>query len=246
MKEFSDKELEVFYKEEKLRDIPDLWKNIEGNLAPKNTTTNIVETDSKGARKKHLSFRWFAGAAAVLVVAVLAIPGLRMLGGGSKSDGNNSYENLAKEAADEWQEGMADFDASAGEDGEGMPDASGDGMADVSGDGMSGASEGGIADVSGEGTADAPKNTQGSQAAGKEENEFHLEVEFTVEQVQTTMGGFLVTGEVLSSEENWFETGERVTLFYEGAAYQAEDFTGTLHVMLDVEEENLIILEILP
>ena len=36
MRELSEKELELEYKNLKLTDIPDMWENIERNLAPKN------------------------------------------------------------------------------------------------------------------------------------------------------------------------------------------------------------------
>ena len=39
MRKMSEKEIEKIYKDLKLTDIPDLWDNIEGNLAPKSKRT---------------------------------------------------------------------------------------------------------------------------------------------------------------------------------------------------------------
>lgn len=220
MKEFSEKDLKQLYKEEKMKEIPDLWKKIEENLAPRAQAAETAQKPWEGVvplKEKQGSRRWLAGLA-VAAVGLLAIP-LWLLQQGGKKEFN---ENASMAAED------------------GMPPDSNMAAGEESADGAP-AWEDGAAEA----PAEEAANSQTTADKAWEE-EFHLEAELSVAQVQTTLGGFLVTGEIRSTEANWFEIGEQVTVFYEGDAYQAEDFSGTIRVLLDVEEENILILEILP
>lgn len=203
MKKFSEKELMQLYKEAKMKEIPDLWKGIEENLASK-----APETEAAPVKEKQGSHRrWLTGLAAAAAVALLAIPAWQMQQGGRKDLNESAQEAPAAEA----NEAMPPADSSM-------------------------EAEGGSFD----------KALAEEEAGQAWEDEFHLEVDLKVEQVQSTLEGFLVTGEILAAEENWFEAGEQVRVFYEGDDYKEEDFFGTIRVLLDVEEENLLILEILP
>lgn len=234
MKELSDKEIEALYKEEKMKEIPDLWKKIEGNLAPRTPVRDADLFQGEGAvgpgKKKVRWLRYIGAMAAMLAVALLVFPAWQFLSGGVKSyDGGNASMEAPMEADSE-----APMDAGYQASGE-------SGAADKN----QAAGESGAAADKAE-AADGGSDPLAPWADGAAEEEFHLEVELLAEQVQTTLEGYLVTGRILWSEENWFEEGERVTLFYEGDAYGEEDFSGSLRVLLDVEEENLKILEILP
>lgn len=57
MREFSEKELEEKYKDLKMQDIPDMWEDIERNLAPKKVKSKNAEsknTESKNAESKNV------------------------------------------------------------------------------------------------------------------------------------------------------------------------------------------------
>lgn len=217
MKKFSEKEIEESYKKEKMTDIPDLWEKIEGNLAPRERTG-----------KGHRSFAWVSGLAAVLAIVLLTVPMWQLFSGGTKSDSGAPME-MADIAKDESEGSVSLWDENE-QMNEGAPSADGEAP---SADGEAS-------------SADAEEPSGNGEGPSGDTEEFRIRVTLQVAQVQTTMEGFLVTGEILEAEENWFEVGERVTLFYEGDAYEEETFSGTLRVVIDVEEENLKILEILP
>lgn len=94
MREFSEKEIEEKYKDLKMMNVPDMWEDIERNLAPKNVEFKNVESknaesqmtekkaDNKkavGSRGKRIPIGRIASIAAVLAVVLLAVPVWNMI-----------------------------------------------------------------------------------------------------------------------------------------------------------------------
>ncbi len=254
MKELSEKELKQLYKKEIMTDIPELWNKIEENLAPR-TPPGTQKPEAQQEQmalpirgRQNSRRRWLAGLGAAAAAALLAIPVWQLQQGGGKNDNNSAAmeaEDTDKadntmEAAEEGcapaedtdkAQNLAEETDGALAEGEDAPAENTD-KAPASAEG-----EGAQAEKAGDGDASAYQEWEG---------EFHLEAELSVEQVQTTMEGFLITGRIRMAEDNWFEIGEQATVFYEGNAYREADFSGTIRVLLDVEEANVKILKILP
>lgn len=81
MNKLSEKELEKYYKELRMTDVPPMWDEIERNLAPKKTDRKRTIPLWRRIPVKQLS-----AAAAVLVVALLLASVLGAPGGSSKED----------------------------------------------------------------------------------------------------------------------------------------------------------------
>ncbi|MCI9149711.1 MAG: hypothetical protein HFI42_04315 [Lachnospiraceae bacterium] len=234
MKELSEKELKQLYKKEIMTDIPELWNKIEENLAPR-TPPGTQKPEAQQEQmalpirgRQNSRRRWLAGLGAAAAAALLAIPVWQLQQGGGKNDNNSAA--MEAEDTDKAQNLAEETDGALAE-GEDAPAENTD-KAPASAEG-----EGAQAEKAGDGDASAYQEW---------EEEFHLEAELSVEQVQTTMEGFLITGRIRMAEDNWFEIGEQATVFYEGNAYREADFSGTIRVLLDVEEANVKILKILP
>ncbi len=80
MRELSEKELEDEYRNLKMTDVPDMWKSIERNLAPKK-------------QKKVIPIRPIASLAAVVAVVLLLVPVVRSIR--QSKSGDMAYENSA-------------------------------------------------------------------------------------------------------------------------------------------------------
>ena len=81
MNKLSEKELEKYYKELRMTDVPPMWDEIERNLAPRETSRKSTIPLWRRIPVKQLS-----AAAAVLVVALLLVSVLGAPGGSSKED----------------------------------------------------------------------------------------------------------------------------------------------------------------
>ena len=74
MKKMSEKELEDRYREQRMKDVPSMWDEIEKNLAPKESASKNTIPFRKRIPVKQLS-----AVAAILVVAVLLVSVLKPL-----------------------------------------------------------------------------------------------------------------------------------------------------------------------
>ena len=235
MKEFSEKELEELYKDVKLQEIPSMWEDIERNLAPKKP-------------RKVLKFRYYASAAAVVLVLLLAVPVLQNIrkadsgenlynsSGGAAYDAGTS-DSSAPESAEyesagmEYPEEMIGQDAAPSE--AGAEESTEETM------------EGDVADPGSGATGKYDENVSAENATDKA-GEASLQLEIEVWAVQETREGLVITALVTDSGDSSYREQTTLTILYEGTAYRAADISGTFRVKLVQEEKNLKLLEILP
>ncbi len=238
MKELSEKELEKYYKELRMTDVPPMWDEIERNLAPKekrepseviseNEISSISEkeppTVQKEADRKRTIPLWrripvkqLSAAAAVLVVALLLVSVLGAPGGSSKEDsaGADKSELLEEKNSVEdrltgKEEQKTDFSA----DGQREP-----GMNEQSG-----------LQVTVCVRTVEPLPEQPSGDAG-----------------QSTDQGFCVIAEVLDGGSSSYLTGDEISIYYYGSDYQEADFTGTMKLQVEEVNKKINLLKILP
>lgn len=166
MKEFSEKELEEAYKNVKMMEVPDMWEEIERNLAPKKTagteSRKALEPEQAASRKKKRTNVWkytSAAAAAIVLLLILPVSYILNLTVGGRMDGSKS-DSVRQESADlaASEENIMDTAKGAGEAGaeggrEEAPTAGAEGGREEAGaeNGMkeAGAEENGMEDAGG-------------------------------------------------------------------------------------------------
>lgn len=125
MKEFSEKELEEAYKNVKMMEVPDMWEEIERNLAPKKTagteSRKALEPEQAASRKKKRTNVWkytSAAAAAIVLLLILPVSYILNLTVGGRMDGSKS-DSVRQESADlaASEENIMDTAKGAGEAG---------------------------------------------------------------------------------------------------------------------------------
>ncbi len=238
MKELSEKELEKYYKELRMTDVPPMWDEIERNLAPKekrepseviseNEISSISEkeppTVQKEADRKRTIPLWrripvkqLSAAAAVLVVALLLVSVLGAPGGSSKEDsaGADKSEFSGEKISDDCDtKDMMEEKTSLSADGQREP-----GMNEQSGLQIT---------VCVRMVEPLPEQPLGD--AG-----------------QSTDQGFCVIAEVLDGGSSSYLTGDEISIYYYGSDYQEADFTGTMKLQVEEVNKKINLLKILP
>lgn len=251
MREFSEKELELKYKDEKLMEIPDLWENIERNLAPKNikpeceqkkTSNKVVEVRSrKKADTKGISVRKIASIAAAVAVVILLGPTVYVIqqakGGATADCAGSAMEEIAFSAGTEAEEMEGAYFETPMEQSE----------------------ESGIAVNSEEMVADSEEATGiQSEEAGIPSKETELESvptergdfsELSVEilSVEETEDELLLLVEVLENS-GVYQTGSQLEIIcrQDDTDYEIADFSGEMRLQVQEVEKKIKLLKILP
>ncbi len=73
-----------------------------------------------------------------------------------------------------------------------------------------------------------------------------FQAKIQVKEVQVLEQEVQVTAWIMEPGDGPFKEEEEIVMLYEGEEYQEADFSGVLHVRLQIEEKNLKLLEILP
>ncbi len=273
MRELSEKELELEYKNLKLTDIPDMWENIERNLAPKNPVKaeQIKEGIQKKKpekqqaeaeiqqKKKVVPIRRISSIAAAVAVVLLLVPVANVVMSGGKSE----------DAAANQEEAIADMS-------EGVKESATESMsypeteADTSAKGDSAwqdlaesemVEDAEFAQEETEAPAQEENNSASTEALETEVPKDNVEqtLRIQIRQIQESEDGLMITATVLeqledsSGEDSKNSVADQIVVITysygeaEGAtSYQRADFSNTMTVLVEETEENFKLLKILP
>ena len=258
MRELSEKELEIEYKNEKLIEIPDMWEDIEGKLAPKK-------------KKRVIPYgRIAAMAAAVIVMLVLGPVMYYMQQGGDKSM-NNSYdqEGVYDTYSDTCSDAITGDDSlECDEDNEEESNIKGSATENDCTTEESDASQNTLqtGKTESENAGNGNTQSQGTQNTDTNENTdtsgsetvLQIELKVQVQKVENTEGGLLILATVLegqnsnsqagSEQNSIFQDGDEISILYEydEKDYEKADFSGILRVSCEKTDEKIKLLEILP
>ena len=237
MTEFSEKELEELYKDIKLQEIPSMWEDIERNLAPKKP-------------RKVFKFRYYASAAAVVFVLLLAVPVLQNIRKAGSDNGGgdyNSSEGAAYDAgaSDSSAPELAEYESADTGYQKDMTEQNAAPTEAGTGESAEGSTESGGADP-GSGATGKYDEELSSESVADKTGEASQQLEIEVQAVRETREGFTITALVTDSGDSSYREQTTLTILYEGTAYRAADISGILRVKLVQEEKNLKLLEILP
>lgn len=263
MREFSEKELEEKYKDLKMLDIPDMWEDIERNLAPKNVESKNAESqttekkaNSKKAvrsRRKRIPIGRIASIAAVLVVVLLVVPVWNMIRQGvdgtmkssdcavdEVTEGFYEAENMTESAED------ASANETLGEIPEGVsPDESPteipegflaeENSTESKEENQEGASE----------EESVRNDTDGRESGTAQEalQSKQLTIDVQILEVQETEAGLVIRTELLEDVDT-HKTGEVLDISCD--AGENAEFTGKMKLLVEETEENFKLLQILP
>lgn len=231
MREFSEKELQEEYKNLKMTEIPDMWDDIERNLAPK--------------KKKVISLRVLGSVAAVFAAVILIGPVLHVI----QQGGMVSMDMLTNESASmmESAESVVEDNESVEsivEDNESAENVVQD-MENV--ENMVEDNGGNYAEVNvGADTGDRKESTETEYTSNEQTapkwNIIELEVE--IQNTRAESGQLVITAKVLSPVDDSYAAGDVVEIRGNEEQYQASDFAGVMSLQVEKKEENLILLEI--
>ena len=237
MNKLSEKELEKYYKELRMTDVPPMWDEIERNLAPRekkepsevisgNEISSISEKEPSTVSKKtsrnstiplwrRIPVKQLSAAAAVLVVALLLVSVLGAPGGSSKEDSAGADKSVVS--------GEKLFD-----------ECNTQGTKEEK------------TDFSREEQLELGMNAQ----SGLQITVCVRSVEPLPEQPSGDAGqsldeGFCVIAEVLDGGSSYL-TGDEISIYYYGSDYQEADFTGTMKLQVEEVNKKINLLKILP
>lgn len=244
MKELSEKELELEYKNLKMMDVPDMWADIERNLAPKNP----VRSEQK---KKAIPIRRISSIAAAVAVVLLLIPAANVVMSGGKA---------GDAAANQTTESAADIS-------EGMEESAAESVTYPEMESNTSTEEEGVREELAEAeTTEDMEYTQGDTEAStesvKNENDSttgQQTLKIQIRQIQESEEGLIITATVLeriddslSEDAKNTEANQVVVITYpysetgDVETYERADFPDIITVLVERTGENLKLLEILP
>lgn len=241
MKELSEKELENEYKDLKMTDVPDMWADIERNLAPKESKE---PDDSKPSgedlklvpirMKNRIPIKKIASMAAVVAAVLLLVPVAHVIQKGTLNsmDMSGSSDMEAAESAGADMAASTEASTAAGGQSAEITDT-------IAENAVAGAEEAAAEEAVAEtdaakqeggptsqGTAESTvMNQEGSagwqeaqeeqKETGKAPNSEVLQVEVKIEQVKEIENGVLLSAEVLECSDNSYQPGEVLDIVYE-------------------------------
>ena len=217
MRELSEKEIEIEYRDVKLTDIPDMWNDIERNLAPKR-------------RKRVIPVRRIASMAAVVAAVILLIPVASVVlqsekGNMDANDGMgedvnqemmDAENNMASDESEQKAEDNNEDSAANGDDGSEQEDVGPnepDGLKDI--------------------VLQLEVEIHKAAERGK-----GIIIAATVADILNDSS---------EGVQDFYEIGEEVVIIYEydELGYTIEDFTGNLVIACEEKEGEFKLLEIL-